>query len=157
MHGRAVKHMMNLAFKIHREPCVPNPCNRNARTAKEKISSLGGRFYRFFINGCATTADLERHLIEGYGLSESAVHDALDIMAETTIPELEGKLRELWGIVESMDGVESTSFCGYAFTEKELDYKTKLFIAGVHNLKEHLEKVTQETADYLSAKVLWEI
>lgn len=149
--------MKNLAFKIHREPCVPNPCYRDARTAKGKISSLGGRFYRFFINGCATTADLERHLLEEYGLSESAVHDALDTMAETTIPELEGKLRELWGIVECMDGVESTSFSGFAFTEKELDYKTKLFIAGVHNMKEHLEKVTLKNADCLSAKVLWEI
>lgn len=149
--------MKNLAFRIHREPCVPNPCYRDARTAKEKISSLGGRFYRFFINGCATTADLERQLIEEYGLSESAVHDALDIMAETTIPELEGKLRELWGIVECMDDLESTSFSGCAFTEKELDYKTKLFIAGVNKMKKHLESVMNMGADDIPLKATWDI
>jgi hypothetical protein len=149
--------MQNLAFNIHREPCVPNPCCSDARRAKEKISSLGGRFYRFFINGCVTTTDLERHLIEEYGLSESAVHDALDTMAETTISELEGKLRELWGIVECMDGVESTSFSGYAFTEKELDYKTKLFIAGVKKMKEQLQSTINKIDDEFSKKVSWEL
>lgn len=149
--------MKNIVFKIHREPCIPNPCYRDARTAKQKISSLGGRFYRFFVNGCVTTADLERHLIEEYGLSESAVHDALDIMAETTIPELEGTLRELWGIVECMDGVESTSFSGYVFTEKDLDVKTELFISGVKKMKEQLQSTINKIDYEFSKKVSWEL
>jgi hypothetical protein len=149
--------MKNLAFKIHREPCVPNPCYRDARTAKEKISSLGGRFYRFFINGCATTAELVRHLMEEHGLSESAVNDALEAMAETTFPELNEKVRELWGIVECIGGFESTSFAGYAFTGKELDSKTKLFIAGVHKMKKHLESVMNMVADDIPLKATWDI
>lgn len=149
--------MKDLIFRIHREPCVPNPCYRDAKAAKEKISSMGGRFYRFSINGCISTAELERHLVERHGLSESAANDALEAMAETTIPELGAKLCELWGVVECTDGMESTSFAGYAFTEKELEAKTKLFIAGVHHLKEHLQKTIIKKGSSLSVNVSWEI
>lgn len=149
--------MKDLIFRIHREPCVPNPCYRDAKAAKEKISSLGGRFYRFSINGCTSTADLEKYLIEQYGLSESASSDALEAMAETAIPELGPKLRDLWGVVECTNGLESTSFAGYAFTEKELEIKTKLFIVGVHHLKEHLQKTISKKRSPLSVNVSWEI
>ena len=149
--------MKDLIFRIHREPYIPNPCYRDAKAAKEKISSLGGKFYRFSINGWSSTADLERYLVEQYGLSESVVRDALEEMAETTIPELEVKLRELWGVVECVNGLESTSFAGYSFTEKELEAKTKLFIVGVHHLKEHLQKAMSKEGCPSSAKVSWEI
>jgi hypothetical protein len=152
-----MKYMENIVFKIHREPCVPNPCYRDAKKAKDKISSLGGRFYRFSINGCSATADLERHLIEAYGLSESAVNDALDMMAETTIPELTENLRELCGIAEIVDDAESTSFACYAFTKKELDVKTELFIAGVKKMKEHLQSTINKIDDEFLKKVSWEL
>ncbi len=164
MHGdertvqdRTVNQMNDLIFRIHREPCVPNPCYRDAKAAKEKISSLGGRFYRFSINGCASTAKLERYLVEQYGLSESAVGDILETMAETIIPELGAKLREVWGVVECTDCLESTYFTGFAFTEKELENKTRLFIAGVAKVKEHLESLLNTVADNFPARVTWDV
>lgn len=150
-------HRKDLIFRIHREPCVPNPCYRDAKAVKEKISSLGGRFYRFSINGCTSTSDLERYLIEQFGFNESAAGDALEAMAETTIPEMGAKLREVWGIVEGTNGLESTFFTGFAFTEKELESKTKLFISGVYRMKEHLEGLPHMVAECFATKVSWEI
>lgn len=150
-------HRKDLIFRIHREPCVPSPCYRDAKAAKEKISSLGGRFYRFSINGCTCTADLERYLIEQYGFNESAACDALEAMAETAIPELGAKLSEVWGVVEGTKGLESTFFTGFAFTRKELEYKTKLFISGVIRMKEHLEGLLNTVEESFSSKVVWDI
>lgn len=149
--------MKDIVFKIQREPCIPNPCYKDAKAAKERISSLGGRFYRFSINGCISIARLERHLIESYGLSRSAVHDVIDIMAESTIPEISDNLMSLWGIVELIDGKKTCTFTGYAFSDHDLDNKTKLFIAGVSNMKKHLETIINMVSEINSSKSSWDV
>lgn len=149
--------MKTINFKLKREPCVPIPYFRDARKAKEYISSLGGRFYRFSINGCATTTDLKKYLLEKYGLNESAIIDSFNFMAETAIPELETNLKELWGLVEKLNDTIATTFVGYAFTQKELDLKTKLFVAGVINMKECLQTSLESIMEDCNDEVYWDI
>lgn len=139
-------------FNIKREPYNPRPSNRGTRTAKDEILAAGGTIFIFSVNGCSNIEQLETFLIEEYGLSDTCITKALDVMASTTIEGFYLQLKNVWGMREKANGKDLTSFVGYSFNEEELELKSKLFIASVLNMKEYLENVlTQPSFEWARA------
>jgi hypothetical protein len=128
-------------FRIKREPYNPRPVSKDCRIARDEILASGGTIFIFSVNDCSSIAQLEAYLIDEYGLSDPCVAKALDTMASTTIDGSDIQLKNVWGMREKLNGVDSTSFVGFSFNEEELEQKSKLFIAGVFRMKEHLSNV----------------
>jgi hypothetical protein len=144
--------MQTKEFNIKREPYNPRPVSKGTRTAKDEILDAGGTIFIFSVNGCSSIEQLETFLIEEYGLSDTCITKALDAMASTTIEGYALQLKNVWGTREKLNGKDLTSFVGYSFNEEELELKSKLFIAGVLNIKKYLENVlTQPTFEWTRA------
>lgn len=75
--------MANVSFEVRRFPCMPKPIEKKALVSKSEILANGGSFYRFSINGCSSSAELEEYLLSQYGLSEGTIISAIDVMSET--------------------------------------------------------------------------
>lgn len=139
-------------FNIKREPYNPKPVSKDSRKAKDEILGAGGTIFIFSVNGCSNTAQLETYLLEEFGLSDSYIEKALDVMALTTIEGSAMQLKNVWGMKERINGKESTSFVGFSFNEEELELKSKLFIASVLNMKEYLRNLlTQPSFEWTRA------
>jgi len=102
-------------------------------------------------------ADLEKYLQEKLGLGEGALLAAIDRMSEVADQEMGLKVKDVWGIVEKSDDIETITFTGFAFTEKELEDKTKLFLAGVQKLKEFLEATVSSSGSTMVGTSAWNI
>ncbi len=149
--------MNSITFEVQRYPCIPNPCSRKARAAKSTILALGGSFYRFSINGCSNVADFEIYLQEKFGLGEGVILNAIEAMSEVCDAVLGVRVKKVWGIAEIIDGFETISFTGFAFTEMELENKTKLFLAGVQKLKGCLEAALSSGSSAMVGISTWKI
>jgi len=149
--------MNQISFEVQRYPCIPKPCARKALAAKSKILLRGGSFYRFSIEGCASTFELVEYLLETFGLSEGSILDAIDSMSEVVDLELGVVAKDVWGISEIIEGKETVTFTGFAFTEEELEQKTKLFLSSVQKLKESLEVAMVEAGKGMTRTESWNI
>jgi hypothetical protein len=144
--------MQEIEFQIKREPYNPRPASKDSRTGKDEILAAGGTIFIFSINGCSSIAQLEAHLIDEYGLSDSCIEKTIDVMASTTIDGSAVQLKNVWGMQEKLNGKETTRFVGFSFNEEELEQKSKLFIAGVLSMKEYLQIVlTQPSFEWARA------
>lgn len=149
--------MNQISFKVKRYPCIPKPSTRKALTAKSKILLRGGSFYRFSIDYCGSTLELVEYLVDTYGLSEGMVLDAIDSMSKVVDDELGIATKDVWGVSEIVDGKEAITFTGFAFTEQELEQKTKLFLLSVQKLRESLETAMAEAGNAMTNTESWNI
>lgn len=130
--------MEEIHFEIRRFPCIPNPRDRKAKAAKLLILSQGGSFFRFSIDGYSNVTDLLKYLQDKFSLGEGTILDAIDGMAEVFSPEMGVRVKDVWGLSEVIDGLETITFTGFAFTQDELLKKSELFISSVKSLKDFL-------------------
>lgn len=149
--------MNQISFEVKRYPCIPKPCVRKALTAKSKILIRGGSFYRFSINDCTSTHELVEYLLDTYGLSEGVILEAIDRMSEVVDIELGVATKDVWGVSEIIEGKETLTFTGFAFTEEELELKTKLFLSSVQKMKEILEAAIAEAGKGMTNTESWNI
>jgi hypothetical protein len=149
--------MNQISFVVQRYPCIPKPSARKALAAKSKILLRGGSFYRFSIDGCVSTLELVEYLLGTYGLSEGSILDAIDSMSEVVDLELGVGTKDVWGVSEIIEGKETITFTGFAFTEEELEQKTKLFLSSVQKLKESLEAAMVEAGKGMTRTESWNI
>lgn len=145
-----------ISFAVNRAPYLPNPAMGHACEAKERILDFGGRFYKFTVNGCSTLQTLLQHLIVNHGLNRVVAEDALSKMLEATNETINGALMDNWLIDENIDGERDDSFAGFAFTEAELEMKTRLFLEGIQAMKSYLEEFTRQLGcKEVSADSVW--
>lgn len=97
------------------------------------------------------------YLVDTYGLSEGIILAAIDSMSEVFDGELGIAIKDIWGVSEIVDGEEAITFTGFAFTEEELEQKTKLFLLSVEKLRECLEKAMAEAGNAMTKTKSWNI
>ena len=73
------------------------------------------------------------------------------------IIELGVGTKDVWGVSEIIEGKETITFTGFAFTEEELEQKTKLFLSSVQKLKEILEVAMVEAGKGMTRTESWNI
>jgi len=149
--------MENVFFEVQRIPCMPKPIEKKAVASKSKILADGGNFYRFSINGCSCSAELEEYLLNQYGLSEGSIISAIEVLSETSDPEIGLKTRDVWGVYEMVDGKETITFTGFAFTEEELARKSDIFLASVRNMKEFVVQSIKSAGRGMVGTETWNV
>ncbi|MRR55455.1 MAG: hypothetical protein EG822_13255 [Deltaproteobacteria bacterium] len=146
-----------VSFDVRRFPCIPKPTNRKAATTKSEILARGGSFYRFSINGCSSSIELEEYLLKQFGLSENSILSAIDVLSEATDQEDGTKNRDVWGVYELVNGKETITFTGFAFTEEELARKSELFLASIREMKGFLEKSLASAGRGMVGDEIWKV
>jgi len=149
--------MANVSFEVRRVPCMPKPLEKKAIASKSEILANGGSFYRFSINGCSSSTELEDYLLNQYGLSEGSIISAIEVLSETEDEKNGIKTRDVWGVYEVIDGKETVTFTGFAYTEEELARKSEIFLASVRNMKEFLEESIKSAGRGMVGTETWNI
>jgi len=149
--------MANVSFEVRRFPCMPKPIEKKAMVSKSEILAKGGNFYKFSINGCSSSAELEEYLLIQYGLSEGTIISAIDVLSETEDKKNGIKTRDVWGVYEVIDGKETVTFTGFAYTEEELASKSEIFLASVRNMKEFLEGFIESAGRGMIGSETWNV
>lgn len=92
-----------------------------------------------------------------YGLSEGTIISAIDVLSETEDKKNGIKTRDVWGVYEVIDGKETVTFTGFAYTEEELASKSEIFLASVRNMKEFLEGFIESAGRGMIGSETWNV